>query len=42
MGQSEFAKLGSKNKFTAEALHGGQAWLSDPEHWKCVRSARLD
>jgi len=38
--ESEFAKLGSKNRMTAEALHGGQAWLSDPEHWNFKAAAK--
>ncbi|KAJ7784918.1 CNDP dipeptidase [Mycena maculata] len=31
--ESEFAKLGSKNRLTIEMLHGGEPWLEDPKHW---------
>lgn len=31
--EAEFAKLGSKNTLSVEAPHGGQPWLSDPNHW---------
>jgi len=31
--QSEFEKLGSKNKIQIETLHGGKPWLADPNHW---------
>lgn len=31
--ESEFAKLGSKNKLTVEMLSGGKPWLSDVNHW---------
>ncbi|KAF8065059.1 hypothetical protein FPV67DRAFT_1695822 [Lyophyllum atratum] len=29
----EFAKLGSKNKFHIELLHGGKPWVADHTHW---------
>ncbi|KAG6919142.1 hypothetical protein DXG01_008949 [Tephrocybe rancida] len=31
--QAEFAKLGSKNKFSIENLHGGKPWVADHRHW---------
>ncbi|KAH7871358.1 hypothetical protein F5879DRAFT_969645 [Lentinula edodes] len=31
--ESEFAKLGSKNKFELEELHGGKPWVTDINHW---------
>ncbi|KAI9219725.1 hypothetical protein BC828DRAFT_349041 [Blastocladiella britannica] len=31
--ESEFAKLGSKNTLSVEALHGGKAWVADIDHW---------
>ncbi|EEB96399.1 hypothetical protein MPER_04475, partial [Moniliophthora perniciosa FA553] len=30
---SEFAKLGSKNKCTLETDHGGKPWVADINHW---------
>ncbi|KAF9078551.1 hypothetical protein BDP27DRAFT_1309748 [Rhodocollybia butyracea] len=30
---SEWAKLGSKNKFELEELHGGKPWVTDINHW---------
>ncbi|KIL66067.1 hypothetical protein M378DRAFT_104061 [Amanita muscaria Koide BX008] len=31
--KDEFAKLGSKNKFTLDPVHGGKPWLADFNHW---------
>ncbi|KAJ7127526.1 hypothetical protein C8R43DRAFT_1027535 [Mycena crocata] len=31
--ESEFAKLGSKNKMDIELLHSGKPWLADWKHW---------
>lgn len=34
--QDQFKQLGTKNTLHVEALHGGQPWLSDPNHWFVV------
>ncbi|KAJ7685640.1 hypothetical protein DFH06DRAFT_1264782 [Mycena polygramma] len=31
--ESEFAKLGSKNKMEIELLHSGKPWVADWKHW---------
>jgi Cys-Gly metallodipeptidase DUG1 len=31
--QDEFTKLGSKNTFNVEDLHGGKPWVEDYKHW---------
>ncbi|KAJ7035849.1 hypothetical protein C8F04DRAFT_1096925 [Mycena alexandri] len=31
--ESEFAKLGSKNKMDVELLHSGKPWVADWKHW---------
>ncbi|KAI0293927.1 CNDP dipeptidase [Russula brevipes] len=31
--QGEFARLGSKNTFNVENLHGGKPWVEDHKHW---------
>ncbi|KAJ6603299.1 hypothetical protein DFH09DRAFT_1124141 [Mycena vulgaris] len=31
--ESEFAKLGSKNKMELEMLHSGKPWVADWKHW---------
>ncbi|ESK84268.1 glutamate carboxypeptidase [Moniliophthora roreri MCA 2997] len=31
--ESEFAKLGTKNKCTLETDHGGKPWVADINHW---------
>ncbi|KAJ7920592.1 hypothetical protein B0H13DRAFT_2230755 [Mycena leptocephala] len=31
--QSEFAKLGSKNRMEIEMLHSGKPWVADWKHW---------
>lgn len=31
--ESEFAKLGSKNKLEVELLHDGKPWVADWRHW---------
>ncbi|KAI9137966.1 hypothetical protein BKA69DRAFT_1031908 [Paraphysoderma sedebokerense] len=38
--QSEFAKLGSKNKISIEALHGGKSWVADVNHYNYVAGAK--
>jgi len=38
--EEEFAKLGSKNKFKIENLHGGKPWVTDPRHWNYVAAAK--
>ncbi|RCH82333.1 hypothetical protein CU098_003723 [Rhizopus stolonifer] len=38
--QEEFAKLGSKNQFEVFCTHGGNHWLSSPEHPNYVAAAK--
>lgn len=37
--ESEFQKLGTKNKLAIESLHGGKPWVADPNHWNYVAAA---
>ncbi|KAJ1555051.1 hypothetical protein HK096_009828 [Nowakowskiella sp. JEL0078] len=38
--QSEFSKLGSKNKISVECGHAGKSWVSDVEHWNFRAAAK--
>jgi len=31
--ESEFKKLGTKNRLNLEELHGGTPWVTDINHW---------
>ncbi|KAJ7083462.1 hypothetical protein C8R44DRAFT_822476 [Mycena epipterygia] len=38
--ESEFAKLGSKNKMDLELLHSGKPWMADWKHWNYAAAIR--
>ncbi|KAI0050313.1 CNDP dipeptidase [Auriscalpium vulgare] len=38
--ETEFKKLGSKNTFSIENLHGGKPWVEDHKHWSYEAARR--
>ncbi|KAJ7510601.1 hypothetical protein B0H11DRAFT_1700711 [Mycena galericulata] len=38
--QSEFAKLGSKNRMEIELLHSGKPWVADWKHWNYTAAVK--
>jgi Cys-Gly metallodipeptidase DUG1 len=38
--ETEFAKLGTKNKLVIDCQHGGKPWVADPDHWNYKAAAK--
>ncbi|CAH1763722.1 16021_t:CDS:2 [Entrophospora sp. SA101] len=38
--RKEFEKLGTKNQFKLETLHGAKAWVASPNHWNFVAASK--
>jgi Cys-Gly metallodipeptidase DUG1 len=38
--ESEFARLGSKNRLEVALVHDGRWWLANPRHWNYAAASK--